>query len=115
MNKLERQSFIQFLLICSTEQITYILKTLTTNQLQVILEILYNVIKGVCPISKKNKTALMQRKRLIREVLRPDLTLNQRRRQLQKLKKELPIFLEACIHYGSRVNVSSKTKISTID
>lgn len=93
MNELERQSFIQFLLICSTEQITYILKTLTKNQLQVILEILYNVIKGVCPISEKNKTALMQRKRLIREALRPGLTLNQRRRQLQKLKKRISYFL----------------------
>ncbi|CAG2255221.1 unnamed protein product [Mytilus edulis] len=84
MQGVESEELVQLMCV---EQITYILKTLTTNQVQVILEILYNVIKGVCPISKKNKTALMQRKRLIREVLRPDLTLNQRRRQLQKLKK----------------------------
>ena len=101
MKKEERNCLIQFLLTCSTQQLEFLLKTFTKDQLQVIMEIIYNVAKGVCPISDKNKTILMKRKRLIRAVLLPKLTPNQRKKGLQKIKKIFPIFLEASLRYGS--------------
>jgi len=100
MKEVDRNLFLQFLLICSSQQFDNILKTLTKEQLQVITEILFNVLKGVCPTSDKDKTVLMKQKRLIREVLLSRLTLSQRRRHLQKIKKLLPNFLEACLRYG---------------
>ena len=96
-----RIAFAQFLLECSSQQFEYILKTLTKQQLQMIVEILYNVLKGVCPLSDKNKTTLYMKKRLIREVLVPRLTLVKRRQRLWKIRKFLPIFLKACLEYGS--------------
>lgn len=101
MKKEERKCFIQFLLICSPQQFDFILKSLTKDQLQIIMEILFNVIKGVCPISDKNKTVLMKRKRFIRAVLLSKLTLSQRKQGLRKIQKILPIFLKACMQYGS--------------
>lgn len=101
MKEADRKSFVHFLLNCSSQQFEYVLKTLTKDQLQIIVEILFNVVKGICPISDKNKTVLFKKKRLIREVLIPRLTSVQRRRRLQKIKKLLPIFLEACLQYGS--------------
>lgn len=101
MKEIDRQTFIRTLLICSSEQVEYILKTLTKDQLQVIVEILYNVVKGVCPISNENKIALYKRKQLIRAVLIPRLTQSERKKGLQKIRKILPIFFKACIKYGS--------------
>lgn len=89
------KSFVQFLLICSPQQLTFILKTLTKHQLQLTAEIIFNVIKGVCSISNPNKTVLMKSKRLIREIIKPGLTQTQRRKRLFKIKRFLPIFLEA--------------------
>jgi len=100
MKEVDRKSFVHFLMICTSQQLEHILKTLTKDQLQVITEILFNVVKGVCPISDKNETVLMKRKGLIREVLLPRLTLTQRKRHLHKIKTLLPIFLEACLRYG---------------
>lgn len=53
MKEVDRKSFVHFLLICSPQQFEYTLKTLTKNQLQVIVEIIFNVMKGICPISDK--------------------------------------------------------------
>lgn len=96
-----RNCLIRFLLTCTSQQYLYTLKTLTKDQLQIIAEILLNVLRGVCPISDKNKTVLMKRKRSIREVILPRLTLTQRRQRLIKIRKLLPIFREACLQYGT--------------
>ena len=101
MKETDRKTLIHFLLICSTQQFEYTLKTLTKIQLTVIVEILFNVVKGVCPISDRNKTKLYKKKRLIREVLIPRLTPTQRKRRLLKIKKLLPIFLQAYLQYGT--------------
>lgn len=101
MKEVDRKSFVHFLLICSPQQFEYTLKSLTKNQLQVIIEIIFNVMKGICPISDKNKTKLYKQKRLIREVILPKLTPEQRKHCLKKLKRVLPIFLEACLKHGS--------------
>lgn len=101
MKETDRKTFVHFLLICSPQQLEFLLKTLTKAQLQVIVEIIFNVVKGVCAISDKNKTVLYKRKRLIREVILPKLTSEQRKRRLRKLKRILPIFLEACLKHGS--------------
>lgn len=98
MKETDRKTFVHFLLICSPQQLKFLLKTLTKAQLQVIVEIIFNVVKGVCA---KNKTVLYKRKRLIREVILPKLTPEQRKRRLRKLKRILPIFLEACLKHGS--------------
>jgi hypothetical protein len=100
MKEVDRKSFVHFLLICSPQQFKCTLKTLTKNQLQVIVEIIFNVMKGICPISDKNKTKQYKRKRLIREVILPKLTPEQRKRRLKKHKRVLPIFLEACLKHG---------------
>jgi hypothetical protein len=100
MKEVDRKSFVHFLLICSPQQFKCTLKTLTKNQLQVIVEIIFNVMKGICPISDKNKTKQYKRKRLIREVILPKLSPEQRKRRLKKHKRVLPIFLEACLKHG---------------
>jgi hypothetical protein len=100
MKEVDRKSFVHFLLICSPQQFKCTLKTLTKNQLQVIVEIIFNMMKGICPISDKNKTKQYKRKRLIREVILPKLTPEQRKRRLKKHKRVLPIFLEACLKHG---------------
>ena len=92
MKEEKKKCFVHFLLTCSSEQFDYILHTLTKEQLQTMIEILLNVVKGVCPISDHNKTVLVRRKRIIREVLLPKLTQLQRKRRLIKIKKTFAYF-----------------------
>lgn len=101
MKEEERKSFIRFISTGSSRQLDYVLNTLTKYQLQVVTEVLFNVVNGVCPIYDKNKTRLMKQKRLIRNVLFPGLTVEQRRRRLFKIKSIIPINLEACLQYGT--------------
>lgn len=99
MNEKQRQTFIQFLLMSSPQQYDYILRTLTSNQLQVIVEIVFNAVKGTIPISGENKTTLIKRKRLIREVLLKRIPQQHRINQLKKIRKLLPIFFQAYLTY----------------
>jgi len=101
MNERQRQTFIQFLLMSSPQQYDYVLRTLTSNQLQVIVEIVFNVVKGTIPISDENKTTLMKRKRLIRGVLLKRISQQQRIYQLKKIRKLLPIIFQAFLTYGA--------------
>ena len=77
------------------------MKTFTSKQLQVIVEIVYNVVKGICPISDADKTVLYKKKRLIRGILVPRLSQKRRIHQLRKIKKVLQIFLRAYLNYGT--------------
>lgn len=99
--KIEKRCLSNFLLSCTTQQYHYFLKTLNRDQLQIIIEIIYNVVQGVCTIVDKDKTTLKKRQRLIREILLPRLTPLQRKRKLFKIKQLLPIFLKACYRHGS--------------
>lgn len=111
MKDTERDTFLRFLLSCSSQQFNFTIKTLTPNQLQVIVEIVFNVLNGVCPVSNKNKIKLHQKKRLIREIILPKLTPSQRKRKLQRIKTVLPIFLEACLKHVAGDDSNTKTEI----
>ena len=79
----------------------FILKTLTKNQVQCIVEIVFNVMNGVIDITENDKKILKKRKRIIREVIRTHATLIERKRHILQIKKILPLFLKAYLKYVS--------------
>lgn len=48
------------------QQFPHLLKIMTKEQLQAIIEIMYNVVQGVCTISEANTSILSKHKHLIR-------------------------------------------------
>ena len=53
------------------QQFPHLLKIMTKEQLQAIIEIICNVVQGVCIISEANKSILSKHKHLIRMVKNP--------------------------------------------
>lgn len=92
---------VQFLLNTQTQQIPKIIKILSKDQLQWIIEIIYNVVHEVCPVSDGDKKLLSKKKSVIRHLLSKQLTRYQRKEILQKLKLQLPIFLRSYLQYVS--------------
>lgn len=101
MNQEQKQHFILFLIDAPRHQLMSILKILTKEQLQAIIEIIYNVVQGVSPISESNKSILNKNKNLIRRLVAKRSTLSQRKKIVLKLRNILPIFFRAYINYVS--------------
>ena len=83
--------FIKFLLDIPKQQLVRFLKIITKEQLQAIIEIIYNVVQGVCYISEINKSVLSKHKNIIRKLVSKQTTLLQRKKLLVKIHTILPI------------------------
>jgi len=101
MNQEQKRHFISFLIDVPRHQLISILKILTKEQLQTIIEIIYNVVQGVCPVSESNKSILNKNKYHIRKLVVKRSTLTERKRILLKLNNILPVFFKAFINYVS--------------
>lgn len=103
--------FLNFLVDIDNNQRNAILKTLTNEQLQILVEIIYNLLKGSLPISKKYKDLLYPNKQAIRKVVDESISKHLRRKRLLKISNDLPIILRNFLKYESRINTHHKKKI----
>ena len=76
----DKKIFIILLNGASDQQLSCILKILTREQLQTIIEIIYNVLHGVCIISDSNKSILAKHKKFIRKIVSRRSTLMERKK-----------------------------------
>lgn len=60
---------IEFLIKSTPQQRMLLLKTLKKEELKLIIEIIFNVVYGVCPISETSKKVLLRYEGLIRQVI----------------------------------------------
>lgn len=92
-------------LVTATEaQTQALLKTLNPVQLRVVLEAIYNVLRGTCPISDKLKKNLYQHRRIIRRLVAKDLTRPQQQRLLVKHRRLLPLLLRPVIEFLAKTS-----------
>lgn len=97
----------QFLLNGTPQQISQMIKIMNKEQLHWIIEIIYNVVQGVCSISETDKSLLAKKKNLIRKIVSKDITRQQRKLFLLKLTKLIPVFLKGYIRHVSRTDSDS--------
>lgn len=90
--------FCMFLLMSSKEQFNYMIKSITKEQLQIILEILYNISNEIITISTEDKRRL--------KLLSSDLKWTSRKRLLWKIKLAVPIILQNYLKYVKRTRVA---------
>jgi len=93
------KAFLEYLLAASNMQVKSLLQNLTTDQLKLLVEIIYNVAKDIIPLSDSDKSKLWKYKRVIRGVLLRGLTRRQRQRRLVKIKDLLPIFIRGYLQW----------------
>ena len=71
-----------------------LLKTLTDVQLRAILEAVYNVLQGSCPLQSKDKKKLFEHRAIIRRMVSKQHTDKQQKRLLNKYHDIIPLLLK---------------------
>jgi len=74
-----------------------ILRTLTKQQLRAILEAVYNVLRGTCPLHPKDKKTLFEYRDIIRRMVSKKLSEKQQRLLVNKYQNILPLLLKPAI------------------
>ena len=92
-------TFFRVLKDAQDQQRRAILKTLSPSQHTAILEAIYNVLKGTCDLSDKDKKKLFRYKTIIRKLVSKTTTRATQRRLLIKYQHLLPVLLKTAITY----------------
>jgi len=87
---------LDFLQFAPNEQRKIVIQTLSDEQLQLLIEIIYNVANDVIVISKSDENLLRRYKLGIRRTLVEGISRKQRRQRLLLISQLLPIFIK---HY----------------
>ena len=100
MKNKEKVYFINGLLILSNKQRNMIVKHLEDEQLKVILEIIFNVLRGVCKVTSTEKQTMEPFIKILRSLISSDVAVRRRKQLLMKIREILPLFLKAYIRYS---------------
>jgi hypothetical protein len=84
----------ELLVEASEDQRKAVLKTLSEPQMRAVIEAIYNVLGGVCPLNIKDKSTLYDYRTIIRRLVGKELTAKQRQRLLCKHRNILPLLLK---------------------
>jgi len=79
------------------EQRFALLKTLNPSQLRAVLEAIYNVLRGTCPIQDKLKKALYPHRSVLRRLVSKELTRQQQQRLLVKHRSVVALALKPVV------------------
>ena len=74
--------FLQLLADCPAYQRQFLLKTATPQQLQALVQVLYNVLMGHIPISEENKRILLLYKNALLNLASPNVPYKTKKRVL---------------------------------
>lgn len=95
MNKLVRQErdVLNLLLNTSNKQKIVLLQTIEKQQLNAIVQIVYNILQGYRPLLDKDKRLLAKRKDVIRHFVSKGVSLKNRKHLLLKYFKYILPFI----------------------
>ena len=85
--------FIRFLKTSSKVQRNYLIESSTREQLQAIIDILYNILIGNCSIGINIKNKISKYKSIMRQNVDKKLSRKKRKVLFKKLNPLLPLFL----------------------
>lgn len=111
MNDDKMKAFCWFLLSGSKGQVMHILKNITKEQMQIILEIVYNIVHNTLTISAKDRNKMGKYKNLVRKILIPNINWSLRKTLLWKIRSLLPIITKNYISHVKRTDFNTQEKI----
>lgn len=103
--------FLQFISTCSNEQRLAVLKTLDKKQIKILVEIIFNIGQSVIPITTKQKNKFTQSRRIIRQLLQPNVEVKARRNKLLKLSDLIPSFIQIFFKYDQGHDTFTTTEV----
>lgn len=109
MNDDKMKAFCLFKLSCSKGQVMHILKNITKEQMQIILEITFNIVHNTLTISTKDRNEMGKYKNLVRKILTPNINWTLRKALLWKIGSLLPIIAKN--YHVKRTDSNTQEKI----
>ena len=100
LSKTDRHLFM-FLSTANISQIKTIINTLNLRQQKILIEIIYNILQGVVPVTTGEKTKLFSLKKNIRNIIANSLSTRQRRTRLLKIVVLIPMLTKIFFKYES--------------
>ena len=97
-------SFISLLARSEDGQKIALLKSMTIEQMKVIIECVYNVLYGVVPMNTKTKNNLSRYKNVIRELTDKETTRVRRKKLLLKYRFVLPPIIKLVLDHINHIN-----------
>ena len=88
--------FLTLLLTTNKGQAKALLETITQNQLETVIEIVFNLIK-ICTV-KKDKTAIQKRKNLLKKLVNKKVKLSKKKQLIVRHRIQL---LKTLLHFKS--------------
>lgn len=83
-----------------------------------LVETVYNILNGVCPLMKTEEQSLKKHKTLLRKVVDKKLSNRIKQKIFLRIQRIIPTFLSSVLRYlssnGKRSGASSKRKISKV-
>lgn len=110
--------FIKLLALTHKTQRVQLLRTIDNQQFDILLEITFNILNGVCPLTKKEEINLRRNKASLRKLVDNKIAKRIKKQILLNIQRLLPILLSPVIRYfsqdGKGGNVSSEREISEV-
>ena len=97
LSKTDRHLFM-FLSTANISQIKAIINTLNLRQQKILIEIIYNILQGVVPVTTGEKTKLFSLKKNIRNIIANSLST---RTRLLKIVVLIPMLTKIFFKYES--------------
>lgn len=91
--------YLKLLTSTHVKQRRQLISTISDEQLSVLSEAIFNVLKGVCPLSNVNKNKLSKNKTILRKLVDPKLNRNFKKSILKKVQNLIPELLRPVIQY----------------
>lgn len=111
MNDDNMKAFCLFLLSGSKGQVMHILKNITKEQMQIILEITFNIVHNNLTISTKDRNEMGKYKNIVRKILTPNINWSLRKTLLSKIRSLLPIIAKNYLSHVKRTDFNTQEKI----
>lgn len=108
---LQDKCFLLFINSCGSEQRKAVLQVTNEHQLKLLVEIIFNLLKGIIPLPKHSKRQLSVNRPKIRRVIEESLQQRVRKIRLLKISNILPLIIQSYLKYESRIRSDNKAEI----
>ena len=93
-----QRHFLRLLVSIKPLQRKAILQTLSDQQVQAVIQIIYNILEGNCSLPEKDKKKLKRYKAIIRQLVFKGMRMKQRKRLLVKYHFVIAALLKPILH-----------------
>lgn len=111
--------YLKLLTSTHVKQRRELINTISNEQLSVLTEAIFNVLKGVCSLSNINKNRLCKNKTSLRKLVDPKVSRKCKKTILKQIQNLIPELLRTVIRYfsndGKGSDNGSTRKIHKID